>query len=101
MNIMCFTIFTADIIISMCTTTGFGAIMGITAMYHGVFSVATAFFATPVSTTVGTTFFGFKVAVAQNTFVTVIIRIIVIAITAIRIAVIVTIIFITLCIILR
>lgn len=91
MDIMCFTIFTTDIIISMCTTTGFGAIMGITAMYHGVFSVATAFFATPVSTTVGTIFFGFKVAVAQNTFVTVIIRI----------SVIVTIIFITLCIILR
>ena len=94
-------IFTAGIIISVCAAAWFGTIMSITAVYHRVFSVATAFFATPVSTTVGTTFSGFKVAVAQNTFVTVIIRIGVIAVTAIRIVVIVTIIFITLCIILR
>lgn len=69
MNIVRLAIFTAGIIISMCTATRFGAIMSITAVYHRVFLVAASVFTAPVSATVRTAFFGFKVAVAQNAFI--------------------------------
>ena len=59
-DIVSLAIFTAGIIVSMCTTTGFSTIEGIATVYHRVFLVTASVLATSVAATVRTTFFCFN-----------------------------------------